>query len=128
MPIWKLIMECAQELTREGNVPFSRQDIIYRIRKIRPDAKPNVINPIIQGLTDNLKGGVPCAGGHVLHSVGRGQFKLITNGASSEPGVTLGARTEGRAATTEKGQMSCRIGQSSAGRNPLPIGKLAIEN
>ena len=126
MPIWKMIMECAQKLTREGNVPFTRQDIIERIRRIRPNAKPDVINPIIQGLTDNLKGGVPSAGGHMLHSVGRGLFKLITNEASSEADVTSGARTESRAATKKEEQMSYRIAQPSGGRKHLPANKLAI--
>ena len=126
MPIWKLIMECAQELTHEGKVPFTRQDIIYRIRKIRPDATPNVINPIIQGLTDNLRGGVPSAGGHMLHSVGRGLFKPITNEASFEAGVTSGARTESRAATKKEEQMNYRIAQPSGGRKHLPTNKLAI--
>ena len=82
MPIWKLIVECAQALTREGKNPFTRQDIIKCIQKHSPDIMPDTINPIIQGLTDNLQGGVPSAGGHMLHSVRRGQFSLINHVAA----------------------------------------------
>lgn len=86
--IWEMVKECAQELTREGIVPFTRPNIIDRIQIIRPDSKPDAINPIIQGLTDNLKGGVPSAGGvKVLHSVGRGQFELIKNDSLTESAV-----------------------------------------
>lgn len=78
-PIWKMVKDCAQELTKRGIVPFTRQDIIDCIHQHDPGCKANSINPIIQGLTDNLKGGAPGAvGKKILHSVGRGQFELYS--------------------------------------------------
>jgi hypothetical protein len=76
-PIWRLVQDCAKELTRAGKVPFTRGDIVACVQKRRAHCDENSINPIIQGLTDNLKGGAPGADGKkILHSVGRGQFVL----------------------------------------------------
>lgn len=57
--------------------PFTRADLIRCVQRGDPNCSPNSINPIIQGLTDNLRGGAPGAvGKNLLHSVGRGQFVL----------------------------------------------------
>lgn len=78
-PIWRLVQDAARELTREKIVPFTRKDIIERIHRRLPGLDTNSINPTIQGVTDNLKGGAPGADGkRVLHSVGRGQFVLYS--------------------------------------------------
>lgn len=126
MPIWELVVECAKELTQEGVVPFTRLNIIDRIHRIRPGADRKVIDPIIQGLTDNLTGGVPCAGGHVLHSVGRGQFRLIMNDASARQGVALGKTVDIRFAMG--GQSNDQPGQSRGAGIPMPmVRKIEIE-
>lgn len=79
LPIWQMIQNGARELTRVGKVPFSRKDILEWIEERFPGTDPNSINPIIQGITDNLKGGAPGADGKkILHSVGRGQFVLFS--------------------------------------------------
>ena len=76
-PIWRLLEECAQMLTDAGNAPFTRGDLIKCVQQRRPAAKPDSINPIIQGITDNLKGGAPGAvGKNLLRSIARGQFVL----------------------------------------------------
>jgi hypothetical protein len=76
-PIWKLIRACARELTMQGMTPFTRRDIIAFVQRTNPSCKRNTIDPMIQGLTDNLRGGVPGGGGkNLLHSVGRGRFVL----------------------------------------------------
>lgn len=78
-PIWRMVQECARELTRQGNVPFTRKDIIVCVQVHDPKCNPDSINPMIQGVTDNLKGGAPIAvGKKILHSVGRGQFVLYS--------------------------------------------------
>jgi len=75
--IWKRVYRCAQELTQHGMTPFTRGDLIRCVQRHDPDCGPDSINPIIQGLTDNLRGGAPGAvGKSLLHSVGRGQFVL----------------------------------------------------
>ena len=78
-PIWQLVQDCARELTRNGHLPFTRKDLISCVKKHDPGCSENSINPVIQGLTHNLKGGAPVADGkHVLYSVGRGQFVLYS--------------------------------------------------
>jgi len=77
MTIWKLVEQCAQELTENGISPFTRIDIIKCVQTKNPAYGVDSINPIIQGLTDNLHGGAPGAvGKNILHSVGRGLFVL----------------------------------------------------
>src|SRR5512136_319052 len=77
MTIWKLVEECARQLTANGISPFTRADIIRCVQRKNAAYGPNSINPIIQGLTDNLHGGAPGAvGKNILHSVGRGLFVL----------------------------------------------------
>ena len=77
MTIWKLVEQCARELTKNGISPFTRGDIINCVQRKNAAYRPDSINPIIQGLTDNLRGGAPSAvGKDILHSVGRGLFVL----------------------------------------------------
>ena len=77
IPMWQLVRQCAQALTEAGHVPFTRGDLIECVKKHNPEAKPGSINPVIQGITDNLKGGAPGAvSKKILHSVGRGRFML----------------------------------------------------
>ena len=77
MTIWKLVEQCARELTKNGISPFTRGDIINCVQRKNAAYRPDSINPIIQGLTDNLRGGAPGAvGKDILHSVGRGLFVL----------------------------------------------------
>ena len=78
-PIWHLLEECATKLTQEGRAPFARSDLIDCVKRYVPDAKPDSINPVIQGITDNLRGGPPVAEGrNILHRVARGRFELLT--------------------------------------------------
>lgn len=86
-PLWRLVHQCAIQLTEQGNTPFTRADLVACVRKTVPDAKENSLNPVIQGIADNLKGGAPGADGRkLLHSVGRGQFVLLTmHKQSTEP-------------------------------------------
>jgi hypothetical protein len=75
--IWELLRDSAMELTRTGQTPFTRDDLISSVQRKRPDCPDNSINPIIQGITDNLRGGASGAvGKNILHSVSRGQFIL----------------------------------------------------
>ncbi|MDZ4158509.1 MAG: GIY-YIG nuclease family protein [Anaerolineaceae bacterium] len=77
MTIWMLVERCARELTENGISPFTRSDIIKCVQRKNAAYGPNSINPIIQGITDNLHGGAPGAvGKNILHSVGRGLFVL----------------------------------------------------
>lgn len=75
--IWRLVQRCAQDLTTRGVTPFTRRDLIACVQRHNSQYEPDSINPIIQGITDNLQGGAPGAvGKEILHSVGRGQFVL----------------------------------------------------
>ena len=78
-PIWRMVQDCAREFTRQGKVPFARKDLIACIQQRAPKCEESSINPIIQGVTDNLKGGAPGADGKkILHSVSRGRFVLYS--------------------------------------------------
>jgi hypothetical protein len=77
-PYVEIIKESAEVLTRIGKTPFSRKDIIELICWKYCDINEDTINPMIEGMTDNLQGGAPGATGtNILHSVGRGEFELI---------------------------------------------------
>ena len=76
-PIWQLVEHCAKRLTQSGHAPFTRGELIERVRAIRPECGNDSINPIIQGITENLRGGAPGAvGKKILYSVERGKFVL----------------------------------------------------
>lgn len=84
--IWKRVYRCAEELTRQGVTPFSRGDLIRCVQHCDPACKPDSINPVIQGLTDNLRGGAPgTVGKNLLHSVERGLFILRDTALQSFP-------------------------------------------
>src|SRR5262245_59748661 len=90
-PIWKRVLLCAQKLTRNGITPFTRGDLIRCVQRTDPNCGPGSINPIIQGLTDNLRGGAPGAvGKDLLHSVGRGQFILKNNSGDHASNLSPG--------------------------------------
>ncbi len=75
--IWGLLRSCAEKLTAEGRTPFSRGDLITCVQRREPRYGPDSINPIIQGITSNLRGGAPGAvGKDILFSVARGRFIL----------------------------------------------------
>lgn len=85
-PTWKLALSCAQALTAEGSIPFTRKQLIECIRFKDPNRMPGTINPTIQGMTVNLRGGPPGLGRGSLRTVGRGQFVLTApNEAQLEP-------------------------------------------
>lgn len=73
------ITEAAKLLTKSDKKQFSRKDIIALVQWKFPDALENTINPMIQGLTDNLKDGSPYTTEmkKIFHSVKRGIFELI---------------------------------------------------
>jgi hypothetical protein len=76
-PIWILLKECAEKLTREGRTPFTRTQLIDCVHEKHPDKGEGSLHPIIQGITVNLKGGAQGGTGkNVLFSVARGRFVL----------------------------------------------------
>jgi hypothetical protein len=76
-PIWRLVEKAAEELTKQGRAPFTRGDVIAMVQRSNATYGPDSINPIIQGVTDNLRGGASgSVSREILHSVGRGQFVL----------------------------------------------------
>jgi len=94
MAIWKLVEQCARELTENGISPFTRADIISCVQSKNSSYGPDSINPIIQGVTDNLRGGAPGAlGKDILHSVGRGLFVLECRNEERKNPVTRSSAT-----------------------------------
>jgi hypothetical protein len=77
-PNWKLLLECARRLTAAGRSPFTRRMLIDCVQRIDSARKEGSLNPTIQGMTDNLKGGNDSGQLNVVfHSVGWGQFILL---------------------------------------------------
>ena len=76
-PIWQLVEHCAKKLTQSGKTPFTRGELVECVQTIRPGCGKGSIDPIIQGITENLCGGASGAvGKNILYSVGRGRFVL----------------------------------------------------
>ncbi|RLF63626.1 MAG: hypothetical protein DRN33_03755 [Thermoplasmata archaeon] len=76
-PNWILLKECAEELTKAGKTPFTRKQLIECIHEKYPERGKSSLNPMIQGMTVNRKGGAPGGiGKNVFYSVGRGLFEL----------------------------------------------------
>lgn len=99
-PLWKLIYTCAQELTHRGLTPFTRGDLIACVQRMNPGCKRASIDPMIQGMTDNLRGGAPGGlGRNLLHSVARGRFLL------NAP-IPSDVSAPGRGATATRGPSS----------------------
>lgn len=84
--IWQLVAKCATKLTDTGHTPFTRGQLIDCIQRSHPELGENSINPIIQGLTDNAKGGAPSAAGKtLLHRVTRGRYVLADHVSKPVP-------------------------------------------
>ena len=58
-PNWILLKECAEELTKAGKTPFTRKQLIECIHEKYPERGKSSLNPMIQGMTVNRKGGAP---------------------------------------------------------------------
>jgi len=77
-PNWIVLKECAEELTRQGLTPFTRQQLIQAVQARYPGRGESSLNPMIQGMTVNLKGGAPGGvGKEVFRRVDRGLFELL---------------------------------------------------
>ena len=80
-PNWRLLKECAEKLTEQGKVPFTRKQLIECVLKEHPERETGSLNPMIQGITANLKGGAPGGiGKNILVSTARGLFELYDSG------------------------------------------------
>ena len=78
--LMQIIEESAIELTDSGKTEFTRMDIYNQAQKKYPDIKKCSLDPIIQGMTINLKGGGSGSTERKFFiSNGRGEFKLIKN-------------------------------------------------
>ena len=76
-PMWVVLREAGQSLTNQNIIPFTRKALINYSRNKYPEMKVDSLNPMIQGMTVNLKGGAP--GGvdkNIFYSVGEGLFEL----------------------------------------------------
>ena len=78
-PNWQLLKEAGEGLTKEVKSPFTRRQLIERVWTLHPGIGENTLNPMIQGMTINLKGGAPGGlGKDVFYSVERGMFEMYT--------------------------------------------------
>jgi hypothetical protein len=83
-PHWKLLLDCGRRLTAAGRTPFTRGMLIDCAQRVDPTAKEGSLNPTIQGMTDNLRGGNGSGLLHPsFHSVGRGEFVLLDSAMGS---------------------------------------------
>lgn len=94
-PNWILLKECAEKLTGEGKVPFTRRQLINCVHERHPDRGEGSLNPMIQGMTVNLKGGAPGGvGKDAFYSVGRGRFELYDSRKHGSLEGTMSTQTE----------------------------------
>lgn len=76
-PNWMLLKECGEKLSREGETRFTRQQLIDCVHETDPDRKPSSLNPVIQGMTVNAKGGASSGTGkNVFYRATRGVYEL----------------------------------------------------
>ena len=133
--IWRLVRNCAHELTAAGRTPFTRGDIVEGVQRVDPSVGRGSIDPVIQGVTDNLSGGAPGAvGKNILHSVARGRFVLASADAEHQaPAARSGGRAIGAPARgalpASEGALRDVILSSLEGQLPelefLPEGRVA---
>lgn len=90
-PNWELIKAATEELAARSQLPFTRKQLIEQLQKQHPDRQRGSLDPMIQGMTVNLKGGAPGAVGHeCLRSVGRGLFVLDgSSEGKSSPDISV---------------------------------------
>ncbi len=99
-PNWKLLLDCGRRLTAAGRTPFTRGMLIDCVQRIDANAKEGSLNPTIQGMTDNLRGGNGSGLLHPsFHSVGRGEFVLLDSAmgapvAVDDPQASAAGREE----------------------------------
>jgi len=98
-PNWILLKECAEKLAREGRVPFTRKQLIDCVHEKHSDRGEGSLNPMIQGMTINLRGGAPGGiGKNVFFSVGRGLFELYDSKKHGRiPDIVSNAKTKEKA-------------------------------
>lgn len=96
-PIWRRVERCAKKLAAEGRIPFTRADLVAGVQAEDPTIGEGSINPVIQGVTDNLRGGAPGAvGKDILHSVARGRFVLLGDRKADDRASDLSKATGGQ--------------------------------
>jgi hypothetical protein len=77
-PNWLLLKVAAEDLTRRGQTLFTRQQLIAEAQAKHPERPTNSLNPMIQGITVNLRGGAPGGlGQDMFFAVARGLFELF---------------------------------------------------
>jgi len=75
----EIVEECVKELVKKGTVPFTRKDIITLAQRKYPDINKDTVNPAIQGMTINAKGGSPdTTDKNLLLIIERGKYVLLT--------------------------------------------------
>jgi len=96
---WILLRECGEGLTRKGMAPFTRRQLIDCVHEKYPDRVEGSLNPMIQGMTVNLRDGAPGGiGKNVFYRVGRGLFELYDpKKHNSISDTAVPAKTEGEA-------------------------------
>ena len=76
--LMQIIEESAIELTDSGKTEFTRMDIYNQAQKKYPDIKKCSLDPIIQGMTTDLRGGgTGSTVKNIFKTVERGKFTLI---------------------------------------------------
>lgn len=106
---WQLLKECAEKLTEQGKVPFTRKQLIACVQREHPERKEDSLNPMIQGMTVNLRGGAPGGiGKDIFISVGSGLFELYSPNRG-------GAQTTSPAGSERETQQAAQSSSTNAG-------------
>ncbi len=89
-PIWCVLHECAQELTAQGHVPFTRLALLSQARNRIPNLQRSTFDQIVQSMTLDASGRSRSSGAGLLSRIERGQYILSVN----RPDRTSGSSVE----------------------------------
>jgi hypothetical protein len=110
-PTWQLLLEAAWRLADTGVRDFGREDLISYVRSIDPTRERSSIDPIIQGMTANAKGGPRSACGEVFRRIDRGRYVLLETEALPPRRMSLGKqpRPVPRGASVKRARIEARL-------------------
>lgn len=73
---WLLLHEAGVELTQQGRSSFSRLDLVEHVQERHPERTRTTLDPILQGMTLNAKGGPSGLGAGTFVRMGRGHYRM----------------------------------------------------
>jgi hypothetical protein len=93
---WVLVLEAANELTREGRSPFKLAELVEQVQVRDPRRQRSTIQPVVQGMTENAGNGPASPCGKPLERTSHGYYRLLSTGSPVASTATRTARPRKR--------------------------------